>query len=71
MSRKVVDRIMAEPEQRVDARPGRVVPQSRSSMKNSDRKYLIRVFVGVDRIPCEVVTVYRTSKISKYWREES
>ena len=25
----------------------------------------------VDRHPAEVVTVYRTTKIAKYWREES
>jgi hypothetical protein len=31
--------------------------------------YLIRVIVDVDRKPAEVVTVYRTSKISKYWKE--
>jgi hypothetical protein len=30
--------------------------------------YLVRVFVDVDRQPAEVVTVYRTSKVSKYWR---
>ena len=27
-----------------------------------------RVFVDVDRDPPEVVTVYRTSKLEKYWR---
>jgi hypothetical protein len=27
-----------------------------------------RVFVDVDRSPAEVVTVYRTSRIAKYWR---
>jgi len=30
--------------------------------------YLLRVFVDVDRVPPEVVTVYRTSKLPKYWR---
>jgi hypothetical protein len=30
--------------------------------------YLVRVFVDVDRTPAEVVTVYRTSKMAKYWR---
>ena len=31
----------------------------------------VRVFVDVDRSPAEVITVYRTSKIDKYWRSES
>ncbi len=33
---------------------------------NPDKMYLLRVFVDIDRIPPEVVTVYRTSKITKY-----
>ena len=32
--------------------------------------YLLRVFVDTDREPPEVVTVYRTSKITKYWRAD-
>ena len=31
------------------------------------KSYLVRVFVDVDRSPAEVVTVYRTSNIAKYW----
>ncbi len=31
---------------------------------------LIRVVLDIDREPSEVVTVYRTSKIEKYWRNE-
>jgi len=34
----------------------------------NDRIYLIRAFVDVNRDPAEVVTVYRTSRIAKYWR---
>jgi hypothetical protein len=30
--------------------------------------YLLRVFVDIDRQPPDVVTVYRTSKITKYWK---
>jgi len=33
-----------------------------------DQRYLVRVFVDVDRSPPEVVTVYRTSKVERYWR---
>jgi len=34
------------------------------------KNYLLRVVVDIDREPPEVVTVYRTSKIAKYWRTE-
>ena len=37
-------------------------------MQTSGLEYLVRVFVDVDRDPAEVVTVYQTSKIEKYWR---
>ncbi len=46
-------------------RPGREVVHSR--IEFAGRRYLVRVFVEVDRSPVEVVTVYRTSKIDKYW----
>ena len=58
--------ILNSPEQRLEVRPGRVVLQSRVQVLGSE--YLVRVFVDVDRRPAEVVTAYRTSKVSKYWR---
>jgi len=62
--------VLAAPEQRLDVRPGRVVLQSRVPMGEPAKTYLLRVFVDVDREPAEVVTAYRTSKVSKYWKEE-
>ncbi|MDD5094973.1 MAG: hypothetical protein PHV74_11430 [Dehalococcoidia bacterium] len=62
----MVRAIVHKPEQRLMVREGREVFQSRVQM--SGKRYLIRVFVDTDRAPAEVVTVYRTSKIDKYWR---
>jgi hypothetical protein len=45
--------------------------QSVLLMGATGQEYLVRVFVDIDRDPAEVVTVYRTSKIGKYWRTES
>ncbi len=67
----VVREVLAFPEQTVDVRPGRRVLQSRMWMDDPQKHYLVRVIVDVDRTPAEVVTVYRTSKIEKYWRVES
>ncbi len=58
--------MMSAPEQITDARHGRLVMQSRMTLEG--RLYLVRVFVDMDRYPAEVITVYRTSKVSKYWR---
>jgi hypothetical protein len=68
---EIVRSVLQTPEQRMEVRPGRLVLQSRIAMGDPERNYLVRVFVDVDRRPAEVVTVYRTSRISRYWREES
>lgn len=34
------------------------------------KTYLLRVMVNATREPPVVVTVYRTSKIARYWREQ-
>lgn len=54
------------PEQRHAVRSGRDVLQSRIAFDG--KTYLLRVFVDIERDPAEVVTVYRTSRIAKYWR---
>jgi hypothetical protein len=61
-----VHQVLAAPEQRHEVRPSRDVLQSRIAF--AGKTYLLRVFVDVDRDPAEVITVYRTSRIAKYWR---
>ena len=61
----VVRSILRDPEQVLEVRPGRVVLQSRVNVDG--RRQLVRVFIDVDESPMRVVTVYRTSKIDKYW----
>jgi hypothetical protein len=63
-----IAQVLAAPEQIEAVRPGRIVCQSRVSFQGSDRIYLLRVFVDIDRHPDEVVTAYRTSRVDKYWR---
>jgi hypothetical protein len=60
--------VLQTPGQREEVRLGRCVYQSRLRFRESSTEYLVRVFVDVDRTPAEVVTVYRTSKVAKYWR---
>ena len=68
LSEQIVRSVLSAPEQRLEVRRGRVVLQSRVSLGEPARIYLIRVIVDIDRQPAEVVTAYRTSRISKYWR---
>jgi hypothetical protein len=76
MVRRLIDEgtvrgVLAHPEQRFEVRPGRHVLQSRVPMGDPQKAYLVRVFVDIDRTPCAIVTAYRTSRIEKYWKEQS
>lgn len=66
---RAVAAVLVAPEQRFAVRAGRDVLQSRIVI--AGRTYLLRVFVDVDRIPAEVVTVYLTSRVAKYWRAQA
>ena len=68
ISEEEIKMVMISPEQRLNIRKGRCVYQSRLAYGKPVRDFLVRVFVDTDREPNEVVTVYRTSKIDKYWR---
>lgn len=70
LDKQIVRQVLAVPGQCVEVRLGRIVAQSQIAMGSPEKMYLIRVFVDVDRSPAEVVTVYRTTKISKYWRAQ-
>lgn len=65
-----VTRVLVAPEQVETVCPGRMVYQSRVESGEPPQLYLLRVFVDIDRDLPEVVTVYRTSKIEKYWRSD-
>ena len=68
---QTVHAVLSAPEQRLPVRPGRDVFQSRVDVGEPTKRYLVRVFVDIDRSPAEVVTAYMTSRINKYWQEES
>jgi hypothetical protein len=63
---RLVQQVLRGPEQRHAVRSGRDVLQSRIAF--AGKTYLLRVVVDVDREPAEVVTVYRTRRVGKYWK---
>lgn len=65
---EVIEKILRAPEQRIAVRPGRDVFQSQIEIKG--KAYLVRIFVDIDRHPADVVTVYKTSQINKYWEDK-
>jgi hypothetical protein len=71
ISEAEVESVLAAPEQTECVREGRAVHQSRIEWGEPSKPYLLWVVVDVDRQPPEVVTVYRSSKVQKYWRNDA
>ena len=64
ISKKIVEEILLHPEQ-IISESGKKIYQSVISFEK-DGNYLIRIFVNVKKKPPVIITVYKTSKISKY-----
>jgi hypothetical protein len=65
---EVVEQVLGSPEQVVPEHGGLAALQSRIELEG--RQYLVRVVVAERPDATVVVTVYRTSRIGKYWRSE-
>lgn len=65
----VVEAVLQEPQQVVDEYGNKKAYQSIMDI-GAEKRYLVRVIVNESVAPAKVVTVYRTSKISKYWRQQ-
>ncbi|MBE9059173.1 DUF4258 domain-containing protein [Sphaerospermopsis sp. LEGE 08334] len=63
-----VESVLDNPQQIIIEREGRKVYQSKVDFGNG-KIFLLRIIVADDIDPKVVITVYRTSKIEKYWRE--
>lgn len=64
----VVDRVLRQPQQIVPERPPKKAYQPQVDFGDG-RIMLVRVIVDDTIEPAVAVTVYRTNKISKYWRQ--
>ena len=65
---EIIEQVLDNPLQVIPQNPDKQIFQSIISMKNEgiDKDYVIRVIVNIVKEPNLVVTVYRSSKISKY-----
>jgi hypothetical protein len=70
ISEGTILKVANTPEQRLAVQPNREVRQSRVTDPASGKLQLIRVVVDRGKDGDTVVTVYRTSKVGKYWRDE-
>ena len=60
--------VLEAPQQRYSTRAGKAVFQSLLPKEPAGRLYLLRVFVDTTLDPPEIVSVYWTSQIERYWR---
>lgn len=65
--RRLVEQVLRSPEQKFPELEDITCYQSRVEI--SGKQYLLRAMVNEALNPPVVVTVYRSSKISKYWRK--
>lgn len=68
ISLQIVETVLQNPQQVVDEYGNKKAFQSIIDI-GTGKDYLVRVIVNDTVDPAKVVTVYRTSKISKYWRQ--
>lgn len=66
IAREIVEDVLTAPAQKVLEHGAIVCYQS--IIEINRKSYLVRVMVNETTAPPTVVTVYRTSKIEKYWR---
>ena len=71
LSEELVIGIAQNPQQVVQLKKERRVCQSKYYDSTQDREMLLRVICEERHNQLFVVTAYRTSKIDKYWQEES
>lgn len=66
--RDLLDQVLQNPQQILPERDGKKIYQSQVVFGGS-KLFLLRAIVNDAVEPAVVVTVYRTSKIEKYWRQ--
>lgn len=67
ISREIVELVLTQPQQIIPQEPGKKIFQSQLDC-GAGKIFLVRVVLAHATSPPVVVTVYRTKKISKYWR---
>ena len=64
-----LEAVLENPEQRVREPGDKEILQSLFATEDG-KMYLVRAVLAMDKDPPVVVTVYRTSKVEKYWRPQ-
>lgn len=63
---ELVEETLQNPQQILEQDEQIQIYQSKFTF-NTNKTYLLRIFINIQVDPKVIVTIYRTSKISKYW----
>ena len=67
ISEKLIKSVVESPKQKLPSKKGRVIVQNRYFDKSEEKEMLLRVIGKEASEEFRVITVYKTSKIDKYW----
>lgn len=65
-----IEHLIEKPMQKMPARKNRIIMQSRYYDYKENKEMLLRVIGEESENEFHVVTVYKSSKIEKYWKED-
>jgi hypothetical protein len=71
ITEEMVFSIIENPQQTIAQGENKLIYQSIWYFEDEAKEFLVRVFVNIVKIPNLVITVYLTSKVEKYWRNEN
>lgn len=61
--------VIENPQQKLPSKKGRVIVQSKYNDEGEGKKMILRVIGTASAEEFKVITVYKTSKIDKYWKK--
>lgn len=69
VSEELIKSVVKNPQQKLPSKKGRVIVQNKYYDSMEGKEMLLRI-VGIERSEkFNVITVYKTSKVAKYWIE--
>jgi hypoxanthine phosphoribosyltransferase len=67
ITREIVMLVISHPEETLANEEDVTVTIYQSLIKEDNQRFLLRVFINKDKFPHEIITLYKTSKIEKYY----
>lgn len=68
ISEELIKSVVENPQQKLHTKKGRVIIQNKYNDKQDGKDMLLRVIGAEEAEGFKVITVYKTSKINRYWK---